>query len=315
MGDPLVSVILPTYNQVDFTREAIVSAAEQDYSNLEVIVSDDGSTDGTIDVILECAQKYPGRVIPLVEGPHLGITGNCNRNLRKCQGKYVALSAGDDVFLPGKITSQVEWLEADENRVLCGHRVEYFDSSTGETILVRGALASQWEGKGASSFVRYGIVFSAVSIMVRSNSIPEYGFDERLPIVSDWKFSIDCLSSGGSFGSIDGIYARHRRHDRNTTSNLIIFKEYFADQFSTLAIEEAYHPHLLSDCRFARARLFLWMASGWLSQGEPKKARIYLKNAIKQYPWRSWKAPLALLLTFLPQNVQKIAIERYIKNI
>ncbi len=315
MGDPLVSVILPTYNQVDFAREAIVSVAEQDYSNLEVIVSDDGSIDGTIDVILECAKKYPGRVRPIVEGPHLGITGNCNRSLRMCQGEYVAFSAGDDLFSPGKIKSQVKWLEEDERRVLCGHRVENFDSSTGKALKIRGAKASQWEGKGASSCIRYGIMFPALSIMVRSGSIPDYGYDERLPIVSDWKFFIDCLTSGGCYGSIDGVYARHRRHERNVTSDNTVFEARFADQFLTLAIEEAYHPHLVSDCRFARARLFSWMAAGWLLQSEPRKARIYLINALKQYPWRSWKVPFVLLLTFLPQNIQKIAIERYIKNV
>ena len=110
MTDPLVSVMLPAYNQEEFVREAIESAADQSCSNLEVVVSDDGSTDGTVDIILECARKYPGRVIPLVNQPHFGITGNCNRNLKACKGRYIAFSAGDDVFLPGKITKQVEFI-------------------------------------------------------------------------------------------------------------------------------------------------------------------------------------------------------------
>jgi glycosyltransferase involved in cell wall biosynthesis len=315
MGNPLVSVMLPTYNQVDFVHEAIVSAAEQDYANLEVVVSDDGSTDGTLDVILECAQKYPDRVLALAKGPHLGITGNCNRNLRACRGKYIAFSAGDDVLLQGKISCQVGWLEADKRRVLCGHNVELFDSDTGETIRIRGALGPHREGEGASSFVRYGVVLPASSVMVQSSSIPAYGYDERLPIVSDWKFFIDCLASGGHFGCVDGVYGRYRRHDRNTTSDQELFQARTADQFSTLALVEAFYPHLVSDCRFARARLFLWVAGGWLLRNDPRKARIYLINALKQYPWRSWKVPLGLLLTYLPQNMQRAALAKFTKNV
>jgi len=77
-NQPLVSIHIITYNQIDFIHDTLTSALEQDYENLEVVVADDGSTDGTAEVILEYAKKYPNRLLPLVGGPNLGITGNSN---------------------------------------------------------------------------------------------------------------------------------------------------------------------------------------------------------------------------------------------
>src|SRR5262245_26145379 len=118
---PLVSVCIVTFNQANFVQRALLSAVEQDYPNLEVLVADDGSTDGTAEVLQRLAQQYPERVQLLPIEPNRGIAGiarNYNRALTNARGKYVALLDGDDEFLPGKIRKQVEWLEADERRVL-----------------------------------------------------------------------------------------------------------------------------------------------------------------------------------------------------
>src|SRR5579875_3125076 len=123
---PLVSVHLISYNQKDYIGAALSSILDQDYQSFEIVAADDGSTDGTAEIILEFAEKYPGKIIPLVGGKNLGITGNCNRALEHCKGKYIAFIGGDDLFLPGKISAQVKWLEADEKRIMCGHQVEVF---------------------------------------------------------------------------------------------------------------------------------------------------------------------------------------------
>jgi glycosyltransferase involved in cell wall biosynthesis len=310
MSEPLVSVMLPAYNQVDFVREAVESAAEQDYSNLEVIVSDDGSTDGTIDVIQECANKYPGRVIPLVNQPHLGITGNCNRNLKACKGKYIAFSAGDDAFLPGKITKQVEWMEEDEQRVLCGHDVDIFDSRTGQTIKIYSTPSRFREGWGATMFVRYGTQILVQSIMVRSKALPTYGFDDRLPIVSDWKLWIDCLASDGLFGYIGGIYSRYGRHDQNITDDEQTLEKRFTDKLFTLAIVETAYPHLVPHCRYFRARVFFDLGKLYLKKRQTQYARNYFLAALRQDFLGSKSTRLlgGILLTFLPEHLRNIAL-------
>src|SRR3990167_10551260 len=103
---PLVSISIPTYNCADFIRECLDSIIQQEYSNFEIIISDDASTDNTQIILSEYLQKYPD-MIKLNINPHnLGISKNSNVILSFCKGKYVAMFAGDDVMLPGKIGSQ-----------------------------------------------------------------------------------------------------------------------------------------------------------------------------------------------------------------
>ncbi|MDQ6967760.1 MAG: glycosyltransferase [Mariprofundaceae bacterium] len=214
---PLVSIHIITYNQIDFIHETLDSALAQDYENLEIVVADDGSTDGTADVIMEYAKKYPEKIVALVGGPNLGITGNSNRGLKACKGKYIAFQGGDDVLLPGKITAQVEWMEADENRVLCGHQVEVFYDDGSPSHPLTKWFAS---GVGPKDFIQYGCPYAAVSIMVRCSACPKTGFNEKLPFVSDWFFWIETLENGGAFGYVEGKYARYRRHAMNITNNI-----------------------------------------------------------------------------------------------
>ncbi len=238
---PLVSIHIVTYNQIDFIHETLISALEQDYENLEVVVADDGSTDGTDKVILEYAEKYPNRLIPLVGGPNLGITGNSNRALKACKGKYIAFQGGDDVFLPGKINAQVAWMQEDENRVLCGHQVEVFYEDGSRSHVLTPKLVS---GVGCKWLIENGCPYGATAVMVKSEDVPEKGFDERLPTVSDQMLWIDCLGERGIFGFIPGIYARYRRHLRNVTGD---HRDCIPDQIKMFNLLEQSHPgHLPS---------------------------------------------------------------------
>jgi glycosyltransferase involved in cell wall biosynthesis len=294
---------MPTYNHAEFVREAIMSAVEQDYPNLELVAGDDGSTDGTVDIIRECAREYPNRVVVLVGQEHLGATRNANRTLRACRGKYIAFHSGDDVLLPGKITKQVEWLEADERRVICVHDVEVFEHDTGKVLHTGGRCA----GRGAAMLVRNGSIFAAQSVMARVSALPPYGFDERLPMGSDWKLWIDCLASGGLFGYVDGVYARWRLHSRNITRNDKTLLASFTDCLVTLALVEASYHHLVPYCRYGRAHIFAALANFYLSRGEKQTASVYLVSARRE---RSGSAVL-LLYGSMPLLIQRALSAMY----
>lgn len=281
MTNPLVSVMLPTYNQVEFVRESIMSVVEQDYDNLEIVVSDDGSTDGTVEVILECAKKYPDRVKPLIHEQNLGITANCNRNLRACRGEYVAFTAGDDVFLPGKITKQVTWFKEDERRVLSGHDVDIFDSDTGQTIKIFRADPSLRHGRGASKWVRYGGLFTTPSIMVRASALPAYRYDERLPIVSDLKLWIDCLASGGEYGYINDVYGRYRQHNRNVSADIHTFRAQMLDRLMISAIVAVDYPHLVSEAMSYQRDTLYDLGKWYMANEQNHLAKIYFLAALR----------------------------------
>lgn len=281
---PLVSVLCVTYNQREFVDEAIAGMLAQDYPNLEIVVADDGSTDGTTDRLHEHAARSGGK-LRVVEGPNLGITGNSNRGLAECRGTYVAITAGDDVLLPGKISAQVAWMEADRARVLGGHDVDVFDSDTGRTLYRWSERTPLPSGRGAEAAV-WGVPFCATAIMLRRAAIPAYGFDPRVPISSDWKLWIDCLHPDGAYGYVDGVLARYRRHGRNITATVSAAQEdrMFGEQLTIWGLVEREYPALRAAARQARVNGYLDHAKRCWQRGSRREAAGWLARAVARRP-------------------------------
>ncbi|MBI5418326.1 glycosyltransferase [Candidatus Poribacteria bacterium] len=312
MNQPLVSICFVTYNHVNFVAEALNSILIQNYQNLEIVIADDGSKDGTYDIVSDYSKKHPDKINLLPNRINQGLNGiksNYNRALQACKGKYIAFLEGDDAYLPGKIKKQVEWMEEDERRVLCGHEIEIFDSDTNNILFLKSARYPARKGIGAKNLIHYGVPFGTVATMVRASVIPSYGYDEHLNIVLDWKLWIDCLTSGGIYGYVDGTLARYRRHSKSITAmsstNNQMHQMSIADRLITLSILESNYPHLLKDCIYGRARLFYSEGIYCLQNDKIDNARAYLLNSLKLFFFVSWKVPFWLLITFMPQKILK----------
>jgi glycosyltransferase involved in cell wall biosynthesis len=125
--DPLVSVIVPSFNQGRFIRETIDSILSQDYRPLEILVIDGGSTDNTVEVL----QSYGDR-------PQLkwwserddGVTDAVNKGLSRAAGEIFAIQSSDDVYLPGAIRAAVEAMDAHDDVALVYGDVEYIDENS-----------------------------------------------------------------------------------------------------------------------------------------------------------------------------------------
>ena len=101
MLPPQVSIIITSYNQQEYLREAIESAIDQTVAAFEIIVADDHSTnDGSVETIREYAAKYPGLVRGIFQEKNVGIPKNRNSALQMVRGDYVAILDGDDRLLP-----------------------------------------------------------------------------------------------------------------------------------------------------------------------------------------------------------------------
>lgn len=310
MTQPLVSVSIITYNQADFIHETLEGTINQDYDNLEVVVADDCSTDGTAEIIREYSDRYPDRVIPVLSYKNAGITENSNKALKVAQGKYIAFQGGDDILLPGKIKKQVAWMEENEERVLCGHDVEYFDSDSGNILALWSDAKPLTSGNGPVKVIRNGVPFAATSVMVRKSSIPSYGFDSLVPVTSDWKLWIDCLSGGGEFGFLNDILAKYRRYQKNISNEVQIMAQ---SRLITLSIIESTLPEFLPECAFQRSRAYYDLGIDLMKKTEYKKARKLFWSAIISSGFQDLKSPLAYIATWLPsQWSQSFLVDRIV---
>lgn len=112
--EPLVSVILCFYNEEVFLKDAVESVLSQDYSNWELLLVDDGSSDASTGRAKEYASRFPGKIQYLDHTFHQnrGLSASRNAGVKHCRGAYIAFLDADDVWLPGKLRAQVEILKA-----------------------------------------------------------------------------------------------------------------------------------------------------------------------------------------------------------
>lgn len=278
---PKVSLFIISYNQKDFIAETIESAINQDYENIEIVISDDGSTDGTADIIGQWQVRYPERLIALLNKDNVGITRNCNRALRACSGDFIALVGGDDVLLPGKIAAQVDWFKQDQHRVLCGHPVEVILADGSRSHNSSPSVLS--EGFGPEAFIRHQTPLHPASIMVRANAIPPHGFDETIPIASDLLFFIEVLSSEGEYGCVDEVLLKYRIHSNNVSK--IKWLEMFGDFERTYLIVADRYPKYREICMNTIVKhLIYYLGVVHLKRGEKLAAREKFMQAIKKKP-------------------------------
>jgi glycosyltransferase involved in cell wall biosynthesis len=106
---PLMSIITPSYNQSDYLEKSMLSVLNQDYPNIEYIVVDGNSTDGSQDII----RKYENRLAWWISEKDYGQADAFNKGLQHVSGKYVGWINSDDLFLEGSISEAVNILESD----------------------------------------------------------------------------------------------------------------------------------------------------------------------------------------------------------
>jgi glycosyltransferase involved in cell wall biosynthesis len=304
---PKVSIVCLTYNQATFVDQTVRSLCLQTYPSLEVVVSDDGSTDGTQQVIAGLAAEFGSRLVPLSVPSNTGIAKNTNRAIAACTGDLVAFCGGDDLFLPRKIAKQVEFFERHPGAALCAHDVEYFDGRTGATTGRHSQLLIPRHSRGPAELLRRGNIFHAISVMVRRTSLPSYHADERVPVANDYKLWIDCLAGDREYGYLPEVLARYRIGVSNITRHRP--KQIWAESFLSLGIAEGEFPELTDECRAGRARLLLSRALEHM-RNEPTEARQWLKRSLGHSLWsqRSW--PFWLALTFAPAQVRRRLFDR-----
>jgi glycosyltransferase involved in cell wall biosynthesis len=207
---PLVSVVVITYNQKVFLKECIDSILIQDYKNLEIVVADDGSTDGSQKMLNNFKKNFPNLFVLRLSNKNQGITINSNAAHFACSGKYIFVMGGDDLMLPNKISKQVEFMENNPNCSVCYHNLDVFDSSTNNSNNYEGYL---------SDVVSFSVFNGACSTVFRRDKTPVHGYDERLPIVSDWLYTMQTLGNGGKIMYIDEVLGKYRKHENNVTKN------------------------------------------------------------------------------------------------
>lgn len=283
---PLVSICIFTYNHSKYIRQTIDGALSQTYENFEIVIADDCSNDGNLDIIYEYQKKFPSIINVVVGLTNTGITANANRGISACRGSYIAMVGGDDVIFPDKLKLQMEWLLTSENRVLCGHGLDICDSNT--VIIQRYNHILPKAGKGRSNWIAHGPLYGATSVVVKSSCLGKPAFDERVPIVSDWKLYIDILEDEYEYGFINKTLGLYRKHSSNVTNNVVKAIQDTENCLNILSIQYSNYRKEIN--RSWSYLVFYGYAKYYYANKQYNNSISYFVRSIKYnvLNWKSW---------------------------
>ena len=212
MKKPLVSIIMPVYNEEASIKKAIKTVIDQTYKKFELIVIDDGSTDGTSNIV-KTLQELDERIIYLRNEENRGTTYSLNRGLRKASGEYIARIDGDDWYHPRKLELQVKFLEGRNEYGIVGTFYILVDES-GRAVKVRLPVTHSEIMKRMA----YRNAFAHSSIMVRRSVLDMVGYyDERYEYAQDYDLYFRILEVSKGYNlPFYLLYRMRRRQGRRT---------------------------------------------------------------------------------------------------
>ncbi len=179
-GKPRVSVVVPTYNSADRVTDAIKSVLAQTYTDFEIVVIDDGSTDQTE----EALRQFGDRIHYFKQENH-GVSAARNAGIRKSRGEYIAFLDSDDFWLPEKLAEQVPVLDADRE---VGLVYSDWTVMSGETVLQSSYHKNLTPASGYvfDQLIQRGFVLTS-GVVVRRRCLDDVGdFDKSLAIAQDY---------------------------------------------------------------------------------------------------------------------------------
>jgi len=216
----LVSVVIPAYNAEAFIEAAVRSALEQTYSPVEVIVVNDGSTDGTQALVEGIVDER----IRLLSQPNSGVNSARNQGIKAARGAFIALLDADDVWDPEKLTRQVGALQQRPEWVAVGAFMHHM-ALDGRVLGVSGHPIGQAELRE----IRAAILnpFPISSLLVRREALEEAGlFDEQLDRdVPGGVGDLDLLSriaDVGDLGCIEQVLGGYRVHSGSLSAEFFL---------------------------------------------------------------------------------------------
>jgi glycosyltransferase involved in cell wall biosynthesis len=274
-GTPRLSVIMAVHNEERFLAEAVESVLAQSFTDFELIISDDGSTDTTPELARSFAVR--DERVRVLRGEHnQGKPFALNRALKVRRGELIAWLDGDDVMLPDKLERQVERLDSDPRAAGCSHDAEMFDSDTGEVIgrFSRVANGSRLRSGGIEMWFDPTYKMLPSATMIRSSLCPPGGFDERLTFTNDWLFDIEVFRHGRCI-AIEDVLVRYRRHGDNFTTRAEQSGVSYEEGLMAMAIVTARYPQLQRRARTVSAAIMLGQARRHVGLREWRTALRY----------------------------------------
>jgi glycosyltransferase involved in cell wall biosynthesis len=291
---PAISVCMPVYNAKEHLAEAVDSILNQTRGDFEFLIIDDGSTDGSAEVLKRYASSDPR--IRLFSQPNKGLVTTLNKLIDQARGEFLARMDADDIALPERFERQVDYLRAHPDYVLVGSRVLLIDPE-GDPLCDWCTLEDQNAIDSGFLQCERGTLISHPAVMMRRDAVLAIGKYRPFEVIEDVDLFLR-LSEYGRITNLPDVLLKYRMHNGNisktTSYHKIIDRVYGeiardARRRRNLAelptLPES--PHIETSLTDEREKWAWWA----LTAGHVGTARKHARWVVSQAPisLRSWK--------------------------
>lgn len=247
---PTVSIIIPAYNCESYIEETLESAYRQTYDSdkLQVIAINDGSTDSTLSILKELADKYS---LIIKSTPNRGASAARELGRQLAIGKYIQYLDSDDLLMPQKIEKQVKLLEATDGDLAYGAYERFKISPTKEYCRLEVKLPKrQYKDLEVDTFKSFW--FPPAALLYSKRLTDKIGpWPINLPIIQDARYLQEASILKGKFVFTEGIMAKYRVTENSLSNREGVFK-FYKDVFQNgLEIHQKWKSDLTEEKRNA----------------------------------------------------------------
>ena len=210
---PLISVVIPVYNNETTIQETIESVLTQSFSDLELIVINDGSQDSTLKIVSSILDPR----LKVFSYPNAGLAATRNRGVSHASGEYISFIDADDLWTPDKLEAQFKALQVNPQAAVAYSWTDWIDEF-GQFLRPGGHISVN--GDVFATLLVRDFVESGSNPLIRAEALAEVGgFDESLPAVEDWDMWLR-LAAGYEFVCVPSPQILYRVSSSSMSSNV-----------------------------------------------------------------------------------------------
>lgn len=318
--NPLVSIVVITYNSANFILETLDSAKCQTYKNIELIISDDCSRDETVEICTKWInenKKYFVRTSLVTSDENTGIPGNCNRGFKEARGEWIKFIAGDDGLFEEAVEFGMQYTWLNKNISLFTSNCTWYKNTFTEDNLIRTTNESITMNEDNLSFYNLtprqqylSLLFSnkvnAPGMFFKRELLVKVGgFDERLKYIEDAPMFLKITDYGVKIFCMNKLTMKYRIHDSSVrtigASEKALFNSFYLkirlfrklyiypniSRFGKFALDYEYYRHFIIDfLKLNKSHLIgrsIYFVTGVMSPIRCKKLFLKRGNGIKLF--------------------------------
>lgn len=226
----LVSIVVVTYRSESYIIETLESIFKQDYSPLELVITDDASTDGTISVCKEWLEKNKQRfsnVRLLQSDKNTGTSRNANRGVRASSGSWIKLLAGDDLLQPDCISSYVQFIQHKDVQVVVSSMIPFRDKDMVRHYSKEKNYANEYLYKSSTTVrqqflaLLYVYCINSPTLFIKRSAFDEVGgYDEEMKIIEDMAMYLRLALHRKRIHYLNKVTVLYRLHASSVSQNV-----------------------------------------------------------------------------------------------